>query len=111
MALLHFKLKGTRAWEALPQSLQQKIRAAAYNETAAEMLWEQEIEEVIDKLGGTHIQPLVFKGTALAYSLYAQPHLRSRSDTDLLFAHRDAAEQAWAASETGRYQVFNRLSK
>lgn len=55
-----------------------------------------EIERVIDALTEAGVQPLVLKGSALAYSHYPDPALRPRSDTDLLIPP-DAREQAGRA--------------
>ena len=58
-----------------------------------------EITRVVDALTDAGAQPLVLKGSALAYSHYPDPALRPRSDTDLLIAPsaRERAERALAA--------------
>ena len=104
LPLLHFKLKDTPAWVRLPDSLRQKLTASNRNAVAAEMLQEEIVTEVVDKLESIDIHPLIIKGTALAYTLYAQPQLRSRCDTDLLFADREVAEKAWVALKQLGYQ-------
>jgi hypothetical protein len=61
-----------------------------------------EITRVIDALTDAGAQPLVLKGSALAYSHYPDPALRPRSDTDLLIAP-DARERAERALGALRY--------
>ena len=47
------------------------------------MMWEQDIKSALAALSNAGVPVLVLKGTALAYSLYPQPYLRTRCDTDL----------------------------
>lgn len=65
----------------VPQLRAEAIRAAVLEELRAE-----DSREVLTALEAEGLRPLVLKGTALAYGLYAQPHLRPRGDTDLLIA-------------------------
>lgn len=46
----------------------------------------------------------------LAYSLYSNPHLRSRCDTDLFFPDNTTAEKAWNALEERGYRRPNAIS-
>jgi len=55
---------------------------------------------VLDALAGSGVKALVFKGTALAYTCYAEPTLRPRLDTDLLIRPDDVDAAA---------RVFERL--
>ena len=45
---------------------------------------EDETRRVLDAFGDAQIDVLVFKGAALAHTVYAAPHLRPRTDVDLL---------------------------
>jgi hypothetical protein len=47
------------------------------------------------------VQPVLFKGTALAYSLYANPVLRARGDTDLIVAPESTANVDAILKELG----------
>ena len=49
-----------------------------------ETLRRHELAGFLKELASNHILPLLFKGTALAYQIYPEPHLRFRIDTDLL---------------------------
>ncbi len=42
------------------------------------------LKETLSQLATAGIQPVLFKGTALAYTLYPEDSLRSRGDTDLI---------------------------
>lgn len=67
-------------WLALRDALADHAREAA----ATELLRKREIMSVLDSLGGEAVDPILLKGTALAYSVYSTPSSRPRCDTDLL---------------------------
>jgi hypothetical protein len=58
------------------------------NAAIDDAIWELEHQQVLAQLAAAlqceGIAPLFIKGTALAYSIYADPVLRTRGDTDLL---------------------------
>lgn len=58
---------------------------------AAEMAWNHEFVHAIKALQCAGLSPVVFKGQALAYTMYPQPWLRPRTDIDAL-VERDAFE-------------------
>jgi len=92
---------------ALVPALQHCIR----HESAVELSREIELEHVLSLLAQAGLNPLIIKGTALAYTLYDAPHLRSRCDTDLLFPDRASAEQAWKVLERmGYHRPYQRGS-
>ena len=77
-----------------------EVLAAAEGEARINRLWEDThraaLLPLLDALAKAGIDTLLLKGTALAYSLYQEPAMRPRGDTDLLI--RPAAlEQARAA--------------
>jgi hypothetical protein len=53
-------------------------------ETAEELLRRRELVSVLEALAAEGVQPILVKGTALAYSHYAAPAARRCRDTDLL---------------------------
>ncbi len=65
------------------------LRGRASAAAAAAALRDQESIRMIACLRRAGIPHIVIKGLALAYSLYAQPWMRPRSDTDLLVRERD----------------------
>ena len=60
---------------------------------------EDETRRLLDALGDAQIDVLVFKGAALAHTVYAAPHLRPRTDVDLLVDREslDGADRVLAA--------------
>jgi hypothetical protein len=65
-----------------------KLRSALQQHALERAVWELRnrvlVEEAITSLAAAGVEALVYKGTALAYSLYANPVWRTRSDTDIL---------------------------
>lgn len=65
-----------------------EVLEACRQQTIAHTLWELRhrhlLGQTIEALNEAGIQPVLFKGTALAYSLYANPVMRVRSDTDFI---------------------------
>lgn len=65
------------------------LRDAAVRAAALEPFRLADLRALLDALAARGVDVLITKGTALAYSLYEQPDLRPRADTDLLI---DAAQ-------------------
>lgn len=84
-ALLFHRLRGA-PWPA-------ELMAALRQRSVARAMWElkhqQLLAEVLSRLAAEGIEPVLIKGTALAYTLYADPALRARADTDLLIRPAD----------------------
>jgi hypothetical protein len=78
--LLHHQGLG-RDWPTLVLS---DIHDNAVHLAMWELRHQQVLEQTLEVLHHAGIAPVLFKGTALAYSVYADPALRSRSDTDLI---------------------------
>ena len=85
-ALLHEQLSRLSAW---PSSIREAVRQHAFAQALWELRHQQLLNEVIVALRTAGIEPVLFKGTALAYSLYANPVWRARGDTDMIVAHHD----------------------
>ena len=79
-ALLHDKLHGS-AW---PREILQALRARAVRQAMWELRHQQLLTETLSALQDIAVQPILIKGTALAYSIYADPVLRTRGDTDFI---------------------------
>ena len=72
-------LKGlSKSYEA------QSLLARAWEAKHCELL-----ATVLNRFAEHNITPLIFKGTALAYSHYEQPIFRERGDSDLLISRQD----------------------
>ena len=72
---------------ARPRGLYETLAAARHVDLAHELLRVREIARVVTALDARRIQALLVKGAALAYSLYPEPWLRPRVDTDIIVAH------------------------
>jgi hypothetical protein len=86
-------IPGASAW---PVALRETLHRAARMRAAADMLLERELIAALAALAEAGIGSLLLKGAALAYTHYAEPHLRTRCDTDVLIrpADRIGARQA-----------------
>jgi hypothetical protein len=76
-------------WHALPQVLRQRLEYQAKVDLAWELAHKAELRSALSALSKAGIAVLILKGTALAYSLYPVPSIRSRGDTDLLVQEKD----------------------
>ncbi len=77
---------GSAGWPAaLRAALEAERRGAAILEDRQRAA----IAAVLDALAAAGVPALVFKGTALAYTVYPKPWLRPRVDTDVLVAPDD----------------------
>jgi hypothetical protein len=85
----------SRGW---PSGLLDHIRSEARASALWEMAHHHEVRTILAALKALGIEPLVIKGTALAYSLYEEPWERTRADTDLVMpaGSADAVESAFA---------------
>ncbi|MCU1229247.1 MAG: putative nucleotidyltransferase [Acidobacteria bacterium] len=81
-----------------------QLRGAAMRASVLEPLRLVELRRVLD---GLRMQPLILKGTALAYSLYDRPELRPRADCDLLIAESDRAVVAESLAARGYEQAID----
>jgi hypothetical protein len=110
LALCYDRLRRSPAWEHTPETLRAALTRHAYQEVAVEMLRAAELRAVLEALARQDLPVLLLKGAALAYTLYPEPHLRSRCDADLLLPSRDEAERAWRVLQTLGYQRPNAVS-
>ena len=83
-----------------PKPLVERVRAGAMAGALWEMSHAHALAQLLKALNEAKIQPLMLKGSALAYTLYADPAARSRGDSDLLIP---ISEKARA------FEVFNQL--
>lgn len=77
-------------------------------EARLQALWEAEhhpfMARLLEAAHAAGIPALIMKGTALAYSLYAEPAHRRRGDTDLLIRPGDCAQMREVLSKLGWVQ-------
>ena len=90
MALLHEHLQGSPGASAgWPPAVMQACRDVAIAQAMWELRHRSLLTQVLAALAAEGVRAVLFKGTALAYGLYASPALRTRGDTDLIIAPRD----------------------
>jgi hypothetical protein len=78
--------------EALSPGVRRRFRAVASHAVLVESIRDADLRLTLGALAERGIEPLVFKGTALAHTHYVQPWLRTRGDTDLLVPAGRTAE-------------------
>jgi hypothetical protein len=78
-----------------PEPLDRALREQAGVQTFWEQSHRPVIANLIEALAAAGIRAILTKGTALAYSVYPDPALRRRGDTDILIPHssRGAARE------------------
>ena len=69
-----------------PPALREAIRGLAIAQAFWELRRQQVVGEAITALAMRGLEPVVFKGTALAYGLYPNPVERPGADTDIIVA-------------------------
>ena len=72
-----------------PRDVLGELERAARADAAREALRRRELIAVLDALAGSGIRPILLKGTPLAYTVYGEPSLRPRGDTDLLIRREE----------------------
>lgn len=72
--------------DACPESVRLALKQLATERALWELRNRRLMQLALEALATAGINTLVYKGTALAYSLYPNPVWRTRSDTDLLVA-------------------------
>lgn len=99
--LICHRLRDRPASGAWPAALREELEATSRGDAARELLIQRELVRVLDALGARGVRPILFKGTALAYTRYPHPSLRSRWDTDLLIREADIGSVRTALSALG----------
>lgn len=102
-ALLYERLHAATGW---PQNLLQALHQRAIGGAMWELRHQQVVAETLGALTRIGIEPVLFKGTALAYSLYPDPALRTRGDTDLLVPLHERARAMDALTALGFARVL-----
>ena len=76
-------------WQDWPEALRAGLGEAARLHAALELANRRETTEVLDALAAGGVEAILLKGAALAHTLYPEPWLRARGDTDLLVRAAD----------------------
>ena len=112
-AATRHRVKGLLAWQlhrigelrSWPASIREPLSSAARAEAALEVNRRLELCRLVAAFGLADLPLLLFKGAALAYSVYPEPWLRPREDTDLLIDVADAARARAVLSGAGYHPL------
>ena len=100
--LLHHLLKSQQVnAQGWPREVLEEFHRVAIGQAMWELRHQALLKQVLEHLAALGVQPVLFKGTALAYDLYPSPVLRSRGDTDLIVAIHDRERVAEALQRLG----------
>lgn len=95
----------TRGLHDWPAALREKVM----DEARHQVFWEETHREILvpllDRFAAKDIPVLIMKGTALAYSMYGNPAMRRRGDTDLLVERGKLREARAVLSGAGLERV------
>ncbi|MGB5686994.1 MAG: nucleotidyltransferase family protein [Candidatus Electrothrix sp.] len=72
-----------------PQPLLLRLRRTALQQAAFELVAEMDLRHLLNAFAQIGSTPLLLKGTPLSHTLYPEPGLRPRCDTDLLISEED----------------------
>jgi hypothetical protein len=97
LPLIHDRIQSESA-PGWPAGVVRSCREHAIGQAMVELRHRALLTEVLAALAAIGVRPVLFKGTALAYSIYPGSALRPRSDTDLIIAP-EARAGATAALE------------
>jgi hypothetical protein len=98
------------AWDALmtsgrasawPAALQETLRRASAAHALVADLLDSDLRRVLAAAGEAGVRTVLIKGAALAYTHYRLPHLRPRSDSDIVIVEADREAMAQTLSALG----------
>ncbi|WLE98245.1 MAG: nucleotidyltransferase family protein [Candidatus Electrothrix communis] len=92
------EVSSARAW---PEPLLLRLRKTALHQVAFELVAELDLRHLLNAFAQIGITPLLLKGTPLSYTLYPEPGLRPRCDTDLLLSEEDREKAAGLMKKLG----------
>lgn len=103
-AFAYHRLRAAAALSRLPAASQSALRGAFYNAAGDAELHDRELAAVLAGLAAAGVTPVVFKGAALAHTVYPDPACRSMGDLDLWIPasemHRaQAVLEAWGYAQ------------
>jgi len=103
--LVHHLLAKAGAGRDWPDLVRAGLAADAHAHVAWDLLREREIVKVLERFAGAGIEVVLLKGTPLAYTHYAEPSLRTRSDTDMFIRASDRTRAAELMRAAGYARV------
>lgn len=99
LGLMHARSSASPA--GFPEEVRSELARKSLGVAARELADIVELSGALETLARADVPALIFKGVALAYSIYEAPHLRPRIDTDILVHARHAARARRALEEIG----------
>lgn len=109
-ALLQAAADAGGAVDSWPPGLRKRLGDAALSAAARELLVKRELVALLQRFSDAGIDSLLIKGAPLAYTLYPQPYLRTRGDTDVLVpeAQRQLAHETLLCAGYGAATSYAR---
>jgi hypothetical protein len=107
--LLASKLRRSGELESWPNDVRQALVDAERAEAALEIVRRRDLSLLLRACTSADLPIVLFKGAALAYSVYEDPWLRPREDTDLLIQSADV-DRAGAVLAACGYEPVVRQS-
>lgn len=101
LVLLGARLRGAGTLGEWPSEFVHAHSVAERQAIAVECVRQVELIRVLDALSRSAIRALLFKGSALAQTHYSAPHVRSRTDTDVLVSSADFPAAARILADLG----------
>lgn len=92
---------GSGADRAWAEDAQRRARFAAVDALVMRTLRDRELRRVLDVVAVAGVPCLLFKGAALAHTIYRQPHARRRIDADVLVRAEDVDRVAGVLEAQG----------
>jgi hypothetical protein len=100
---LFHRLQRAEALERLPQEAHTLLQTAHYQAVAANTIQRRELADVLEALERAEVEVVLLKGTALAYTVYADPVSRLMGDIDA-WVQRDRLPAAVTALDRLGYR-------
>ena len=104
--LVHQSLRA-QAGGDWPEGVQADVASRTCAAAAEETLRRRETISALDALASAGVTPILLKGTALAYTVYAVPSYRPRADTDLLIPREHVAAARHVMADLGFVESAN----
>ncbi len=102
-SLFNRKLSDSGSRPGWPDSILAPLQRYSLIQAAHKASLEIELQSILARLKDVSICPIIFKGAALSYTHYPEPHLRPHADVDFLIA-KDEIEPAATILDVAGYR-------
>ncbi|MFT6408348.1 MAG: hypothetical protein ACJAQ6_001766, partial [Arenicella sp.] len=92
--------------QSLPSALSSQLAQRKAMMVANDKLKQIELALLFDRFSEQNLNAVLFKGSALAYTIYAKPWLRPRTDNDVLIAPADRLKFDAVLQQLGYRRLF-----